>query len=102
MTSPLSTLLERLIRCRDQGDDPSLILHEQVLLERLDGVVLRGRNEVIEAVSSRESGARLTVLMHAEDCVHVSLSASDLPGEIRFLLRGAMRDGLLVALVMEV
>jgi hypothetical protein len=55
-------LLEQLLRCAETRADASAILHERVVLERLDGEVLRGRTTVVDAMVTRDSGSALKVV----------------------------------------
>jgi hypothetical protein len=101
MTSAVE-LLERLIHCANHREDASPILHERVVLERLDGEVLRGREVVVDAVTTREGGAVLRVLSREEpDALHVALEHAEVPGHLRFVLRGVAHHGVLLAIVME-
>jgi hypothetical protein len=95
-------LLERLIHCAQNRVDASAILHERVVLERLDGEVLRGRALVVDAVMTREGGATLRVLgREAPDALRMALEIAGVPGHLPFVLRGVAHHGVLLAIVME-
>lgn len=95
-------LLEQLLRCVETRGDASALLHERVVLERLDGEVLRGRVVVVDALRSRAPGARLEVLARdGDDALRVGLFVEGVNGHLRFTLRGDARDGLLLAITME-
>ena len=101
MTSAVD-LLEHLIHCAQNRGDATAILHEHVVLERLDGEVLRGRDQVVDAVMTREGGAALRVLSREEpDALHVALELAEVSGHLRFVLRGVAHQGVLLAIVME-
>jgi hypothetical protein len=95
-------LLESLVLCAETRADASMLLHERVVLERLDGEVLRGRAEVVDAVISRDAGSTLKIIAREdEDAVRVALVVHGIPGQMRFVLRGVAHNGVLLAIVME-
>jgi hypothetical protein len=95
-------LLEQLLRCAETRADASAILHERVVLERLDGEVLRGRATVVDAMVTRESGSALKVIEREDhEALRVALVIEGIAGHIPFVLRGFSQDGVLLAIVME-
>ena len=95
-------LLERLVHCAETREDATALLHEHVVLERLDGEVLRGRALVADAVLSRDGGSRLEILAREDDdALRVALVIEGVAGQIRFVLRGFSQHGVLLAIVME-
>jgi hypothetical protein len=95
-------LLEQLIFCADTRGDAASLLHERVVLERLDGEVLRGRAAVADAVLTRDGGSRLKVIGREDhESLRVALHVEGVGGHIAFVLRGFSQDGVLLAIVME-
>lgn len=94
-------LLEALVRAAETRVDPGSLLHERVVLGRLDGETLVGRAAVVEAVCTRDGSAKLAVVSIEVDAVWVSLTMEGVAGELRFWMRGEARDGVLVAVSME-
>ncbi len=95
-------LLEQLVRCAETRGDASTILHEHVVLERLDGEVLRGRELVADAVLSRDGGSALKILAREDhESLRVALVIDGIAGHIPFVLRGFSQHGVLLAIVME-
>lgn len=95
-------LLEQLILCADTRGDAATLLHERVVLERLDGEVLRGRAAVVDAVLTRDGGSRLKVVAREDhESLRVALYIDGMNGHLPFVLRGFSQDGVLLAIVME-
>lgn len=95
-------LLARCLALADAGGDATELLHEEVLYERVDGEVLRGRAAVLEALVSRgESEVRIVVrAVERSHCV-LALQVPGLPGHLRLELHGEARDGKLFRLAMR-
>jgi hypothetical protein len=100
--SSAAVLLERVILCTQTRQDARALLHERVVLERLDGEVLRGRDVVAEAISTRDADSTLSVIEHdGDDGVRVRLQLHAMGGELRFVIRAVAEHGVILAIVME-
>jgi hypothetical protein len=95
-------LLERLVLCAQTGSDATAILHEHVVLQRLDGEVLRGRALVADAVLDRDRTTRIQIVAREDhESLRVSLEIDGVEGRLPFVLRGYSENGVLLAIVME-
>ena len=94
-------LLAALVRAAETREDPGVLLHERVVLARLDGETLVGRAAVVDAVCTRDGGTSLTVITVETDAVRVALSLEGLEGALHFWIRGEARGGQLVVVSME-
>jgi len=95
-------LLEQLVLCAETRGDASAILHERVVLERLDGEVLRGRATVADAVLGRDGTSSLEILAREDhESLRVALVIEGVAGHLPFVLRGFSEGGVLLAIVME-
>lgn len=95
-------LLEQLVLCAETRGDATAILHERVVLERLDGEVLRGRDTVADAVVGRDGTSSLKILAREDhEALRVALVIEGVAGHLPFILRGFSQNGVLLAIVME-
>ena len=100
--STAAALLEQIIQSTQTRADVTAILHENVVLERLDGEVLRGRALVADAIMVRGDDSSLAVICHdGDDGVQVRMQFKEMAGELRFVSRAGAHHGVLVAIVME-
>src|SRR5260221_1188626 len=88
-------LLCTLIEIAERRGDATAILHDAVVLERLDGTRVEGLVAVVDAIGTRGTGARLTVLSQCADAIEVSLSVEGVPGRLRFTISATVSDGRL-------
>lgn len=100
--STAAKLLEKVLLCAETQGDARAYLHERVVLERLDGEVLRGRAVVADAIGTRSDEASLSIIAHdGDDAVRVRLQLKGVAGELRFVIRAVADQGVLLAIVME-
>jgi hypothetical protein len=95
------TLLRALVTAADDGGDASSLLHDDVVLHRLDGTPLEGRDAVVDAIVTRGHEVRLSVSHEREVCLVVALEVDAVPGKLLFHMRASAREGRLVEIWME-
>lgn len=94
-------MLQELVTAADACADATRLLHESVTLHRLDGTAISGRTEVADAISTRGSEARLSVVGEYGETVHVAMAMAGVPGRLVFTMSATVRDGLLVEIWMD-
>lgn len=91
----VGALLDALIAAANKRADVASLLHEHVTLHRLDGVVLEGREAVLDAVVTRGTEARFRVLSARVDALVIALEIDGVPGQLRFEMHGTVLEGQL-------
>jgi hypothetical protein len=94
-------MLGALVAAANECRDATAFLHQDVRLHRLDGVMLEGREAVVDAITTRGSEARLRVLAARLDAVVVALEVEGVEGHLRFEMHGRVQDGRLVEIWMR-
>jgi hypothetical protein len=100
-TQGAGALLAALVKTANLAGDASTLLHDEVVLHRLDGTALAGREAVVDAISTRGSEAQLTMMGSYGEAIHVALMIEGLPGHLLFMMSGTVREGRLVEIWME-
>jgi hypothetical protein len=100
-TTGAGALLTTLVSTANLSGDATAVLHEEVVLHRLDGTCLTGRALVADAIANRGSEAQLAVVGSEGEAIQVALVVEGLPGRLLFMMSGAVRDGRLVEIWME-
>jgi hypothetical protein len=98
---PVPAMLTMLIDAADAASDPGVLLHDEVVLTRLDGVCVHGRAAVIDAVVHRGSDARLRTVRTVASGIEVALEIPGVQGHFLFVITAVARDGLLVEITMQ-
>ena len=96
-----ATLLTQLIVAAASSVPTEAILHEQVVLHRLDGTDLVGRDPVLDAVTTRDRSVKLTVVAERVHEIDVALEVAGVPGRLVFQMAASVADGRLVEIWMR-
>jgi hypothetical protein len=98
-------LLERLVDALGQHDDRARdvarLLHDGVVLHRLDGTRVEGRVAVADAIVNHGVETRFRAIGRTDvGGVHVAMAIEGLPGELRFVLTGTVDETVLLEIRM--
>lgn len=82
-------------------EDRRAVLHESVLLRQADGTSCQGREQVLARLA-RRSESKYRLVDAGPDTIDVMLTLADVPGGVRFSMRGEAIDDRLIAVHVEV
>lgn len=94
-------LLTTLVEAASSHEDATALLHEEVVLHRLDGTQVSGRAVVADAITNHGSEASFHVIGRYAESIHVAMTIEGLPGRLVFMLSGTVRDGRLIEIRMD-
>lgn len=81
--------------------DATELLHERVVLHRLDGTAVHGRAAVVEAVANRGSEMQFAVVGTYGEAIHVAIVVDGIPGHVLMTMTGTVEDGRLIEIWMD-
>lgn len=101
--SPCSAgaLLKSLIEVASVRGDATSLLHESVVLHRVDGTTLHGRVAVADAIATRSPEASLRLLAQEGETLKVALEVAGIDGYFVITFRGRVEAGVLIEIQME-